>query len=323
MEQNKLKLAASKCSRIHVGKKAGECPTLKVHEEKMKTSEAEKYLGDFISSDGKLDETINDRIRRAYSYLAEIRALLTDMPFGKRRVQIGLLLRDAMFVNGVLFNSEAWYNIQEKHMEKLEKIDRSVMRFITGAHSKVPSEVLYLETSAIPLRHIISIRRMLYFQTLVNREDIELTRKVYEAQKINPVKGNWILHLKDDFKFIGEDVNETEAVEKSKFEYKTMIKKKVKLKVFENLKNVQQSHSKVREICYKTFQVQDYMSSHVLTNHEVSLLFALRTRTVRNVANNFGQEKKLFPRMLITRHTGALACMQQNNGKSGYNIKVQ
>ena len=82
------------------------------------------------------------------------------MPFGKRRVQIGLLLCYAMFVNGVLFNSEACCNIQEKHIEDLEKIERSVMRFITGAHSKVPSEMLYLETSAIPLGHIISTRRL-------------------------------------------------------------------------------------------------------------------------------------------------------------------
>ena len=96
----------------------------------MKNSESEKYLGDFISSDGKLDATIHDRIRRAYSYLSEIRALLTDMPFGKWRIQIGLLLRDAMFVNGILFNSEAWHAIKPKHMEELEQIDRTLMRFL-------------------------------------------------------------------------------------------------------------------------------------------------------------------------------------------------
>ena len=109
MEQNKLKLAASKCSRIHIGKSRDECHVVKVHDEKMKNSESEKYLGDFISHDGKHDATMSNRIQRAYSYLSEIRALLTDMPFGKRRLQIGLMLRDAMFVNGVLCNSESWH----------------------------------------------------------------------------------------------------------------------------------------------------------------------------------------------------------------------
>ena len=82
MEQNKLKLAAAKCSRIHIGKKQDECHELKVHEDKMKDSDSEKYLGDYISHDGRLDATINNRIQRAHSYLSEIRALLTDMPFG-------------------------------------------------------------------------------------------------------------------------------------------------------------------------------------------------------------------------------------------------
>ena len=70
-----------------------------------------------------------------------------------------------------------------------------------------------------------------------------------------------------------------------------MIKKKVKQRVFENLKTIQQSHSKVREICYETFKIQDYMNSQKITNHEVTLLFALRSKSVRSVATNFGQQK--------------------------------
>ena len=151
--------------------------------------------------------------------------------------------------------------------------------------------MLYLETSAIPLRHVISIRRRVYFQTLITREDGELTKKVYETQKINPSKGDWIEHLKEDFQFIDENIDEKVAKEMTKLQYKTMIKKKIRQKVFENLKTVQQSHSKVKDIIYNTFKMQDYMNNHILTNHEISLLFALRSRSVRNVANNFGQEK--------------------------------
>ena len=71
---------------------------MKVHEEKIKDYFFEKYLGDYLSSDAKIDISIHDRILRAYSYLSEIRALLTDMLFGKRRIQIGFMLRNAMFV---------------------------------------------------------------------------------------------------------------------------------------------------------------------------------------------------------------------------------
>ena len=134
------------------------------------------YLGDFISHDGKQDATMINRIQGAYSYLLEIRALLTDMPFGKRRLQIGLMLRDAMFVNGVLFNSEAWSSINQKHIEEIETMDRTLMKFIEGAHAKTPSEMLYLETATIPLRHTISIRRMMYHQSILSRTEDELIK---------------------------------------------------------------------------------------------------------------------------------------------------
>ena len=220
IEYNKLKLSAGKCSRVHVGKRRDECYDLKVHNEKMKDSNAEKYLGDFFCSDGKNDNTIHDRILRAYSYLSEIRALLTDMPFGKRRLQIGLMLRDAMFVNGVLFNSEAWHSIQLKHLEELELIDRSVMRFIIGAHAKTPSEILYLETATIPLRYIIMIRRILYFQTIVTRNDEELVKRIFDAQMADPVKGDWVNMLKEDFQYLGEEINENEAKTTARYEFK-------------------------------------------------------------------------------------------------------
>ena len=48
MEMNKLKLAQQKCGKIYIWKKSTECPTLNVHDQEMKNSDSEKYLGDII-----------------------------------------------------------------------------------------------------------------------------------------------------------------------------------------------------------------------------------------------------------------------------------
>ena len=79
----------------------------------MKESHQENYLGDITSNKGTLEATIKARKLKGYSYISEIRALLSDMAFGHRRVEVGRILRDAMFVNGILCNSEAWHNISE------------------------------------------------------------------------------------------------------------------------------------------------------------------------------------------------------------------
>ena len=77
--------------------------------------------------------------------------------------------------------------------------------------------MLYLETATIPLRYIIKIRRMMYFQTIVKRSDQELIKRVYNAQRDDPVKGEWVNILKEDFKYIGEEVNEEDAKTTSKY----------------------------------------------------------------------------------------------------------
>ena len=122
MELNKLKLADKKCAKIHIGNKCDQCPQLKVHENDMRESHSEKYLGDTISKEGTLDENIKQRKLKGYSYISEIRALLSDMPFGHRRVEVGLMLRDAMFVNGILCNSALQlilYDFKKSHFYSL------------------------------------------------------------------------------------------------------------------------------------------------------------------------------------------------------------
>ena len=94
-----------------------------------------------------------------------------DMPFGHRRVEVGIMLRIAMFVNGVLCNSKAWYAISKKHIEEFEVMDKSLLRYITGAHAKTQNEFLYLETGVLNIEKIISNRRMMYFQTIVKRDE--------------------------------------------------------------------------------------------------------------------------------------------------------
>ena len=61
-----------------------------------------------MTSQGNSNETLIARKVCAYAILSEIRALLQDIALGSRQVEIGLALRDAWFINGILFNSEVW-----------------------------------------------------------------------------------------------------------------------------------------------------------------------------------------------------------------------
>ena len=123
MEQNKSKLSSTKCGQMHIGKECMNCPYLKVHEEEMKTTEQEKYLGDIITDNGKQDATIDNRVAKAWSYVSEIRAILNEFQFGKIRTEVGIILREAIFINRILYNSEALQGLTGGHIMKLSIVD--------------------------------------------------------------------------------------------------------------------------------------------------------------------------------------------------------
>ena len=259
---------------------------LKVHDSKMESSECEKYLGDFITSDGKLKVNIDNRRAKGYGLAAEILAILDEVPLGKHRIEIGLILRQAMLVNGMLYNSEAWHCLSESDIKSLEKVDEYLLRNLTKAHSKTPLEFLYLETGTMPLSFIISSRRLNFFHNIIRRDKNELIYRIYKAQMESPLPGDWINLLKSDFNLIELPFNEEKIKNMKPKIFKKLIKAKIKCAALKYLKEIQSEHSKIKLISYPKLEMQKYLSSKEFNNEQVNLLAALRSRMV-DVKCNF------------------------------------
>ena len=286
IELKKLTLSQKKCSKIHVGKKQACCPELKVHNNKMKLSEKEKYLGDTITSSGNIKATIEDRVAKGYGISSEILAIIKEVPLGSYRIEIGLKLRQAMLVNGILYNSEGWHGVSKDQVRALEKVDEHLLRSLFQIHPKAPLEFLYLEAGLVPIRHIISSRRLLFLQTILNRDDTEITKRIYREQQNNPSPGDFVELVSNDLNVVGVPLDEN-LITNSGRTYKTLIKKQIRIAAFTELLRQQESHSKVRDIIYKTLEPQKYLSSNMFTNDNVSLLAALRSHTVKGIKCNF------------------------------------
>ena len=81
---------------------------------------------------------------------------------------MGLHLRQAMLINGMLFNSEAWHGVTATQVATLEKVDQSLLRGILNAHKGTPTEFLYLETGCLPIKWIMAQRRINFMQNIVS-----------------------------------------------------------------------------------------------------------------------------------------------------------
>ena len=287
VDLEKLKLSSKKCNNIHIGKGNIKCHPLNVHGAKMKSSDQETYLGDIIDKSGKARPNIEKRKSKGYGIIANIFAIINEIPLAHWKIEAGLRLRQAMLVNGILYNSEAWHGINGKDLILLEKVDEALLRGILSAHPKIPVEALYLETKSIPIRFVVASRRILYLHTILQKSESEMVKRVYEAQKEDPSPGDFIELVRQDCEAIKLGLSDQEISSVTKHKFKNIVKSKISDAAFEYLQTMQKEHSKMRNIKYNKFELTSYLNSPLFNNENRILLLALRTRTVRGIRNDF------------------------------------
>ena len=204
-------------------------------------------------------------------------------------MEIGLQLRQAMFLNSILYNSEAWHGVSNEDMKVLESIDEYLLRSLVQGHAKTPLEFLYLETGSTPIRHIISGRRLLYLQTILKREENELTKRILVAQKNAPCPGDFVNLVEADMKMANLNMNYKEIESVSTEGFKKIVKMKIKDAALKHLKDLQSTHSKIKHITYDLFKCQPYILSPIFSNNDVNLLHSLRGRMINCKANFRGR----------------------------------
>ena len=290
MESKKLRLSKDKCCKIHICRKAEQCTqTLKVHNENMKNASQLTYLGDVICENGLLDETILQRGQKAEGITTQITSILSSIHLGSFHFDIAMVLRDSLFINSIMSNSEIWHNVKSQHVQSLEKYDLSLLRKILNAHSKTANEAFFLELGKMPLRFILAKRRLMYLWHILHRDTEEIIWKIYEAQKVKCNKGDWfeIINIERRDNHVMQTDEEIACMSREKF--KTLIDKKVEASAVKYLNKLAEPHSKSDFLVSEKFEKKPYFSDRRMLKEDVQLLFTLRTR-MTNCKSNFKQQ---------------------------------
>ena len=130
IEMKKLWLGENKCHQIHVGNKDLICPDLMVHDKIMKKVACDKYLGSVVYDDCLNKRNIEAKTSKGMGMINQIMILLEELCLGHYYFETAVLLRESMFVNGILFNIEASYGLTKENIIALETLDRILLRKI-------------------------------------------------------------------------------------------------------------------------------------------------------------------------------------------------
>ena len=110
--------------------------------------------------------------------------------------------------------------------------------------------------------------------------------KVYAAQKLSPVYGDWIQLLETDKRTFQIEMSDTEVSAISKLKFKNYVKKKAEELTVQFLAELATKHSKSDQLDVEDLSIPPYLTDYRFSKEDRELLFKLRSKTV-NVKQNF------------------------------------
>ena len=255
----------------------------------MKRADNGSYLGDILSADGSIDKTLENRRQKGVGICSQVSGIMNSVSLGFFFYNISFKLRDAMLLNGILTNAEVWNHIKTKQIEILEGVDLMLLKKVLNAHSMTAKEAFFLEAGIIPIKYVISKRRLLYLWNIMQKEDNELLKRFYLAQKLHRTKNDWAEIIEKDKKDFGIELTDEEISKMKESKFKRIVNIAVTEKTLEYLNKTAHGHSKSRKLIKQTLEREKYFDDPRFTRSDVELLFSLRTRMI-DVKNNFSNK---------------------------------
>ena len=297
INMKRLEFNATKCVKLHICKESRnlcpktergleirnvKCVFLEAQDSEMKSVSDEKYVGDVISSTGSNDANISRRIGVGMAAISQIFGVMHEISLGQNFIEIGLAMREAVLLSKMLLSSESWHKVFQYQVEKLEEVDRAFFRKLLNSHSKTGVEFFYSETASLSIKLKISMRRLLYWWNIIHVDKSEMIYRVYRAQKLSPVCGDWVTLLERDKAQFGVSLSDEDIQKISQFKFKNFIKKKAQELMVENLKKMQSKNSKSKQLEVEDFSISQYLLDARFSKEEREILFKLRSKTIQN-----------------------------------------
>ena len=97
-----------------------------------------------------------------------------------------------------------------------------------------------------------------------------------------------LLVVEEDREAIRLNLSDNQIYGMGSIDYKKLVKKKVRDTAYKKLEDVKKPHSKVKDNLYMNLnKPQEYLLNEEITNEERQIIFALRSRTLRGIRENF------------------------------------
>ena len=162
-------------------------------------------------------------------------SLCSDITMGFHAVETLLMLHQSLFIQVVLYNSQAWSNLSKNDIRGLQTVQLKYLKRTFHAPSSTSNPLTFLETGILPIQYQIHKRQLTFLHHILTMQDNDPVKKSYQQQLQYPMAPNWANEVSSIRKIYSLDASDSEIALLSKEAWKNTVKAKVQSKALEDL----------------------------------------------------------------------------------------
>ena len=105
---------------------------------------------------------IDDRVRKGTGSIQQIFALVLAITYGVEYIKSLLFLYHTTFSPSLIFNSEAWTNLSQANLRKLQSLQLKFLKTIVQAPRCTASCFIFMEFGVLPIKQEIDQRKLMF-----------------------------------------------------------------------------------------------------------------------------------------------------------------
>ena len=228
-KKKRIDLNVPKCIGLCINKKLGDIlPRLKIDGEVIEWVNMAVYLGDQFNYAGNNKDLVEDRVKKGRTCIITAQSLCSEVTLGVYTIETLMLLYKSLFLQVVLYNSQAWSNLTKQDVSQLQTVQLKYLKRIFHAPPSTSNCFIFLETGKLPIKYEIHIRQLTFLYHILHLDESDPVKKVYYEQLKFEHESNWGNEVKKLRSLYDITETDPEIEEHSKDRWKRAVKKKVR-----------------------------------------------------------------------------------------------
>ena len=247
----------------------------------MENTTSMTYLGTEISADGKNLKNILQKRNKQIGKKRQITSLLK--PVGMYTFECAVIFLNSLVRSSIMYGTEAMYNITQKDLRELEKIEEDQMKHVFQVKTgiQVPLHIMYLDLGQVPARYQVKRYKVNYLQYLLQQDETSLLYRMLRAQQENPVRGDWFSETRTILSELNIQISIEDIRSMTRKKFKKLYKPMSEAAAFDYLHKKQEAGSKGRNLHYtKKLEMANCLCpNNYLSVENQRQIFEIRSRS--------------------------------------------